>query len=315
MIVLLLAALPVIMATLISIYGTVDDEPLQIVAIPIMTLIYTVIVPVIALVLAASSFGAEIEDGTAIYLLAKPISARGDRDHQAGDHRPHLRHPQCGVDAGRRDEPGRGLDPTGLVLGLTVGAALGAFLYSVLFLALGLVTKRGMLFGLTYLIVWEGALGSFFQGTRVLSVRQYMLAVADAITTVKPDIFVALLPAKTAYVMSTVVAVGVVMLCIRKLRRFEVLGRRRSAEGRRARELQRRCRTEVRHRRFSSGALPRDDRQHHVARVRRVVQQALVRRTNVESRSLLPPVFRFRLYFGKSADAMLTWSRCPAIRN
>jgi ABC-type transport system involved in multi-copper enzyme maturation permease subunit len=66
MIVLLLAALPVVMATLIHLYGTVDDEPLQIVAIPIMTLIYTVVVPVIALILASSSFGAEIEDGTAI---------------------------------------------------------------------------------------------------------------------------------------------------------------------------------------------------------------------------------------------------------
>lgn len=221
-IVLLLAVLPVVMATLIHLYGTVDDEPLQIVAIPIMTLIYTVIVPVIALILAASSFGAEIEDGTAIYLLAKPIS------------RAEIVITKLVVTAlicvtlsalsmlGAGMSLVRGLDPTGLVLGLTAGAALGAFLYTVLFLALGLVTKRGMLVGLTYLIVWEGALGSFFQGTRVLSVRQYMLAVADAITTVKPDIFVALLPPKTAYVMSAVVAVGVVTLCIRKLRRFEI---------------------------------------------------------------------------------------------
>lgn len=222
MIVLLLAALPVVMATLIHLYGTVDDEPLQIVAIPIMTLVYTVIVPVIALVLAASSFGAEIEDGTAIYLLAKPIA------------RAEIVVTKLVVTAllcmalgalsmlGAGMSLVRGLDPTRLVLGLTVGAALGALLYSVLFLALGLVTKRGMLVGLTYLVVWEGALGSFFRGTRVLSVRQYMLAVADAISTVKPEIFEALLPPKTAYVMSAVVAVGVTALCVAKLRKFEI---------------------------------------------------------------------------------------------
>jgi ABC-2 type transport system permease protein len=116
----------------------------------------------------------------------------------------------------------RGLDPTHLVLGLTAGAALGAFLYSALFLALGLVTKRGMLVGLTYLVVWEGALGSFFKGTRVLSVRQYMLAVADAISTVDKEVFEALLLPKTAYIMSAVVAVGAVVLCVVKLRKFEI---------------------------------------------------------------------------------------------
>jgi ABC-2 type transport system permease protein len=221
-IVLLLAALPVVMATLIHLYGTADDEPLQIVAIPIMTLIYTVIVPVIALVLASSSFGAEIEDGTVIYLLAKPIS------------RAEIVITKLVVTAmicialgavstlGAGMSLVRGLDPTRLVFGLTAGAALGALLYTVLFLALGLVTKRGMLVGLTYLIVWEGALGSFFQGTRVLSVRQYMLAVADAISTVPPDIFVAQLTPKTAYLMSAIVAVGVVTLCITKLRKFEI---------------------------------------------------------------------------------------------
>ncbi len=222
MIVLLLAAVPVVMATLIHLYNTADDEPLQIVAIPIMTLIYTVIVPVIALVLASSSFGTEIEDGTVIYLLAKPIS------------RTEIVVTKLVVTAIICIVLGalsmlcagmslvRGLDPTRLVLGLTAGAALGAFLYTVLFLALGLVTKRGMLVGLTYLIVWEGALGSIFQGTRVLSVRQYMLAVADAITTVAPEIFVAQLPARTAYIMSAVVAVAVITLCITKLRKFEV---------------------------------------------------------------------------------------------
>ena len=115
-----------------------------------------------------------------------------------------------------------GLDPTRLVLGFTVGAALGAFLYSAIFLALGLITKRGMLVGLVYLVIWEGTLGRFFKGTRVLSVRQYMLAVTDAISTVDKAVFEALLDPQTAYIMSAVVAAGAIALCLHKLRNFEV---------------------------------------------------------------------------------------------
>lgn len=222
LIVVLLAALPVLLAALTRFYATVDDEPLGMVAGGLSGLIFTVVVPIIALVLASSSFGAEIDDGTVIYLLAKPIS------------RTEIVITKLVVTAsicivlGVLSTLGsgmimmKGLDPTRLVLGFTVGAALGAFLYSAIFLALGLITKRGMLVGLVYLVVWEGTLGRFFKGTRVLSVRQYMLAVADAISTVDKAVFEALLAPQTAYIMSALVAAGAIALCIYKLRNFEV---------------------------------------------------------------------------------------------
>jgi ABC-2 type transport system permease protein len=221
-IVLVLAALPVLMSALTRIYGTVDDEPLGMVAGGLSGLIFTVIVPIIALILASASFGSEVEDGTVIYLLAKPIS------------RTEIVITKLVVTAGIAMVLGtlstlgagmimlKGLDPTRLVLGFTAGAALGAFLYTALFLSLGLITKRGMLVGLTYLVVWEGALGSFFKGTRTLSVRQYMLAVTDAISTVDTEVFQALLAPSTAYIMSGIVVAGAIALCISKLRTFEV---------------------------------------------------------------------------------------------
>ena len=222
LIVVLLAALPLLVSGLTRAYGTVDDEPIAMVAGGLSGLIFTAVVPFIALILASSSFGAEIDDGTVIYLLTKPIS------------RTEIVITKLVVTAlicivlstlstlGSGMIMLKGLDSTRLVLGFTAGAALGAFLYSALFLALGLITKRGMLVGLVYLVVWEGTLGRFFQGTRVLSVRQYMLAVTDAITTVDKEVFEALLLPRTAYIMSAVVATGAIALCIHKLRNFEV---------------------------------------------------------------------------------------------
>ena len=52
---------------------------------------------------------------------------------------------------------------------LAVGAAVGALAYSALFLALSLVTRRPVLLGLVYVLIWEGLLGNLVSGTRVLS--------------------------------------------------------------------------------------------------------------------------------------------------
>ena len=50
----------------------------------------------------------------------------------------------------------------------------------------------------------------------------------------------------------------------------------------------------------------------HVRRMLRIVQQAAdARRRTCVSRSLLPPVFRLRSYFGNSADDTVTRSRWP----
>ena len=47
---------------------------------------------------------------------------------------------------------------------------------------------------------------------------------------------------------------------------------------------------------------PRNHRQRHVRRMLGIVHQSLMRDEKVVSRSLLPPVFKLRSYFGKSAD-------------
>lgn len=221
MAVVALAALPAVTALVTRIYAG-DDAPIAVVTDILTSLSVTVVIPVIALVLASSGFGSEIDDGTVVYLLTKPVS------------RPVIVATKLAVTAltcvvtavlstlltgliGLHE-----FDSTRVVLGFAIASALGAILYTAIFLALGLITRRGMLIGLIYLVVWEGAASQLFPGMRSLSVRQYMLSVADAISTANPAQPLSTVPHATAYEMSAVVAVAAVALSVYRLRIFEV---------------------------------------------------------------------------------------------
>lgn len=217
----LLAALPVVMALLFRLYN-VDDDALTFMTSMMSDLILTVCVPVIALVLASAGLGAEVDDGTVVYLLTKPIA------------RTTIVTTKIVVIAGVAALLNvvsvllagaialNGLDATHLVIGFAVGAALGSALYAALFLTLGLLTRRGMLIGLVYLVVWEGTLSGLFSGTRTLSIRQYMLSTTAAISHASAKIFSAPLPSERAWIMSGVIAVLCVAYSIHRLRSFEV---------------------------------------------------------------------------------------------
>jgi ABC-2 type transport system permease protein len=221
-VVTLLAALPVIMAILTRLYASQDQEPIGVLTEILSALTFTVVVPIVALVLASSGFGAEVDDGTVVYLLTKPIPRS-----QIVVTKLVVTASLCvvltvvsTVAAGLVALGG--FDATRLLLGFAAGAALGSVLYTAVFLALGLVTRRGMLVGLVYLVVWEGALSRLFAGTRTLSIRQYMLSTTDAISKADAAVFSAQLAHQTAFTMSGVIAVGALLLCIARLRNFEV---------------------------------------------------------------------------------------------
>ncbi len=220
-IVVVLAALPVIMALVTRIYSG-NDEPIGMITDILQNLSVVVVIPVIALTLASSGFGAEVDDGTVVYLITKPISRV-----EVVITKLLVTSAIC-IGATVLSTLAAGLiglqhlDTTRLVVGFTVAAALGSFLYTAIFLALGLITRRGMLVGLIYLVVWEGTISQLFPGTRSLSVRQYMLVVTDAISTVDPMLHLGKIPTATAYQMSVIVGVLAVALCIHRLRTFEV---------------------------------------------------------------------------------------------
>ena len=105
---------------------------------------------------------------------------------------------------------------------LAAASALGALAYSALFLALSLLTRRPVLLGLVYVLIWEGLLGRFVDGTRVLSVQQWVVAYADRMAPT--DLLGATVSVPVALVLTAVVAVGPTALAIDRLRSFSVAG-------------------------------------------------------------------------------------------
>jgi len=107
-------------------------------------------------------------------------------------------------------------------LALAAAASVGALAYSALFLALSLVTRRPVLLGLVYVLIWEGLLGNFVSGTKVLSIQQYVIALADRFAPT--ELLATDVSVPVAAVMSTLIVAGFTALAIDRLRSFSVAG-------------------------------------------------------------------------------------------
>jgi ABC-2 type transport system permease protein len=181
------------------------------------------LMPLVALIFGTGAMGAEIEDGTAVFLLAKPISRRTIVLTKLAVAAACSVALTCGpmLLAGLVAAGGLG---DGLVIGLVAGAAIGSVLYCAVFVALGLVTRRALVFGLAYVLIWEGLLASLFAGTQTFSIRQVTLAFARAIGDIPNGILAAPVDLTTALVVGALVLVGATLLAIRRLGSFELSG-------------------------------------------------------------------------------------------
>jgi ABC-2 type transport system permease protein len=103
-----------------------------------------------------------------------------------------------------------------------VGAAAGSLAYSALFLALSLLTRRPVLVGLAYVLLWEGLLGNLLKGTRLLSVQQYAIAIADHVSG--SPLIQGSISLPVAATLALVVSAGFTVLAIDRLRSFSVAG-------------------------------------------------------------------------------------------
>ena len=177
-----------------------------------------VVLPLTALIVGTGVLGSEIDDGTLAHILAKPLPRREIIFSKLVV--------AVGVTAVVTGVP---LAVTGLIagsndlaLGLAVGAALGSVTYCSLFVALSLVTRWPVLIGLAYVLIWEGLLTNLLTGTRVLSIQQYVLTVADRVGGT------ALLASNVSLAVSLAMAfiftAGATLLAIDRLRSFSVVG-------------------------------------------------------------------------------------------
>ncbi len=220
----ILALVPVLVALAFRLADPIGVDAREWTGGLLANLVVSVLLPVVALLLGTAALGAEIEDGTAVYILARPIPrwqvvvtkiavATGIAALVTG---------ASAAVAGTLAL--RGEDGDGLVAGVLVGTAFGALVYTAIFLLLSLLTRRALIYGLFYVLIWEGLLAGLFAGTRVLSVKQYALGVADAVADVGPDVLEAPLEVSSALPVGLLVAAVAVVLAVRRLQAFNLLG-------------------------------------------------------------------------------------------
>ena len=177
-----------------------------------------VVLPVVALIVGTGVLGAEIDDGTVVHVLTSPLP------------RWQIVLPKLAVAAGVTAitvavplyAAGLLADSSRLGLALALAASAGAVAYSALFVAVSLLTRRPVLLGLVYVLIWEGLLGNVVTGTRVLSIQHYVIALADRIAPT--NLLDTTVSAPLAVVMTVLVSVGFTLLAIDRLRSFSVAG-------------------------------------------------------------------------------------------
>ncbi|WP_415947609.1 ABC transporter permease subunit [Streptomyces sp. KLOTTS4A1] len=146
-------------------------------------------VPLIGVIAGTGAIGPEIDDGSVVYLLSKPVK------------RPTIITTKLIVaiavtmafSAIPTFIAGMILNGNGqqVAVAYTIAALVASVAYAALFLLLGTITKHAVVFGLVYALVWEALFGSLVAGARTLSVQQWALALAENVAgseLVKSDV-------------------------------------------------------------------------------------------------------------------------------
>lgn len=172
----LLGALLVLIAALYRLGEPSESEALDVTRRLLADFGIGVVLPVVAVIVGTAAIGSELDDGTVVYLLAKPVPRWlivAVKAAVAWVVTSLLVVPAIFLAA----LVGHG--GSGLAVGFGVAALVGAAEYTVVFVALSLITSRALIIGLAYVVIWEGVVAGLFAGTRLISVRQHVLAVAE----------------------------------------------------------------------------------------------------------------------------------------
>jgi ABC-2 type transport system permease protein len=182
---LLLLILPAVLLVLSVILRlTVDESSRVDVAVGVLgTFAIATVIPLVSLIAGTGALGGEIDDGSIVYLLSKPVS----------------RHvivvTKLAVAAGVTAVFGvvpvfvSGWVLVGSADDLAVAYGLGALAaglaYCALFLLLSVLNRNAVVIGLIYSLVWETALGGLVLGAQGISIQQWALALSRIV--VGPD--------------------------------------------------------------------------------------------------------------------------------
>jgi ABC-2 type transport system permease protein len=102
-----------------------------------------------------------------------------------------------------------------------VASLLGALTYTSIFTALGLMVRRSLVWGLGYILIWEGFVANGGAGVARLAVRSYTRTVAARLADVDADLPVEM-PLGIAVAVPLVVIVVALVVTSRRLARMDV---------------------------------------------------------------------------------------------
>jgi ABC-2 type transport system permease protein len=178
-----------------------------------------VVVPLIALLATSGLLAAEIDDGAIAYLLAKPVSRYTIVLSKL------VVALICVVAFGSVPMlvAGYVLLPTesSVAVGFALAALLAGTAYCAVFAWLSVLTRHAVVFGLVYLLIWEGLLGGLLDGIRWLSVTRWSAEVVDRVASLD---LVDHLPLSYALLALAVVIAAGVWLTGRRLQAFNLTG-------------------------------------------------------------------------------------------
>ncbi len=218
----LLAALPVLISVLFRVTGGSHDENSNFIIGVLAHFVVGLILPLTALVVGTASLGQELEDGTVVYLVAKPI--------------PRYRVVLAKIAAAWAVTSlvvllailvaGSivlvGHEDVRLLPSFMLGAALGALAYSSLFVALSAGFGRALIIGLAYVFIWETVVAPLMPGARLLSVGAYTIGIIEPLAKTGSNLIEApfSLPVATGLLLAAVaLTTG---YAIRRLDRYQI---------------------------------------------------------------------------------------------
>ncbi len=136
------------------------------------------VLPLMCLLIGTGVIGPEIDDGSIVYLLAKPVPRRSILLAKLGvalaTTLVFAVLPIMAATALAGD------DSFKLTAAYGAAAALAGIAYTTIFVALSVLSRNAVIIGLLYALLWESVLGGYVPGVRDLSVRQWALAPAEA---------------------------------------------------------------------------------------------------------------------------------------
>ena len=143
------------------------------------------LVPLLGLIAGTGAIGPEIDDGSIVYLLSKPVSRFSIAVTKA------LVAVTVVTVFAALPTLLAGFILSGTSGRLAVAYGLGALTagiaYVTLFLLLAVITRHAVIVGVLYALIWESLVGSFVPGAQALSIQQWSLALTEKVLGTRAD--------------------------------------------------------------------------------------------------------------------------------